>query len=233
VIRNVAVDNPTIYLASAIRDGLIAGGIDVHGAAIDIDDLTVVPPRTEGTLLVSHESAPLAVLAETMMKSSQNLYAESLLKALGARSSGLGSADAGRTAVQATLQAWSVEPGEVQMADGSGLSRYNLVTANALVTILTRVHEDDRLREAFEHTLPIAGVNGTLEQRMKATAAAGNARAKTGSFTNARAMAGYVTSADGEMLAFSILANNYAVSTELIDRTSDAIINALAQFSRR
>jgi D-alanyl-D-alanine carboxypeptidase/D-alanyl-D-alanine-endopeptidase (penicillin-binding protein 4) len=230
--RNVAVDNPTLYLATAIRDGLIAGGIDVHGSASDIDDLTVAPLRSEGTMLVSHQSAPLSVLAETMMKNSQNLYAESLLKTLGARTSGIGSAEAGRTAVQATLEAWGVQSGDVQMADGSGLSRYNLVTADAMVTILTKVHQDERRREPFMHTLPIAGVDGTLEQRMIGTAAAGNARVKTGSFTNARAVAGYVTSADGETLAFSIIANNYAAPTELIDRTTDAIINALATFSR-
>jgi D-alanyl-D-alanine carboxypeptidase/D-alanyl-D-alanine-endopeptidase (penicillin-binding protein 4) len=233
VTRNIAVDNPTIYLATAIREGLITNGIDVEGSASDIDDLTVAPPRTEGKVVVSYQSPPLSVLAETMMKESQNLYAESLLKALGAHvSGGVGSADAGRTAVQATLQAWGVQPGDVQLTDGSGLSRYNLVTADALVTILTRVHQDDRLRESFEHTLPIAGVDGTLDRRMKGTPAAANARAKTGSFTNARSLAGYVTTADGERLAFSILANNYAAPTELIDRTSDAIVNALATFSR-
>jgi D-alanyl-D-alanine carboxypeptidase/D-alanyl-D-alanine-endopeptidase (penicillin-binding protein 4) len=119
------------------------------------------------------------------------------------------------------------------MTDGSGLSRYNLVTADALVTILSKVHQEDRLRESFEHSLPTAGVDGTLAARMKGTPAMGNARAKTGSFSNARAVAGYVTTADGETLAFSIIANNYAVDTAVIDRTSDVIINALATFSRK
>jgi D-alanyl-D-alanine carboxypeptidase/D-alanyl-D-alanine-endopeptidase (penicillin-binding protein 4) len=169
-----------------------------------------------------------------MMKESQNLYAESLLKALGAHvSGGVGSADAGRAAVQATLQEWGVEDGDVQMTDGSGLSRYNLLTADALVTILAKVHQDDRLRGSFEHTLPIAGVDGTLAARMKGTPAMGNARAKTGSFSNARTVAGYVTTADGESLAFSIIANNYAIETAVIDSTTDSIINALAAFSRK
>ncbi|MQA29531.1 MAG: D-alanyl-D-alanine carboxypeptidase/D-alanyl-D-alanine-endopeptidase [Luteitalea sp.] len=232
LVRNVSVDNPTMYLTAAIRDGLVAHGIDVRGPAIDIDDLTIAPIRHDGVLLISHRSAPLWMLAEPMMKMSQNLFAESLLKALGAHASGVGSADAGRAAVQATLRAWGVPPGDVQMADGSGLSRYNLLTADALVTILARVHDNDRLRQRFEHTLPIAGVDGTLAQRMAGTRAFANARAKTGSFSNARALAGYVTTADGEMLAFSIIANNYAVQPEVIDRTSDFIVIALAQFSR-
>jgi D-alanyl-D-alanine carboxypeptidase/D-alanyl-D-alanine-endopeptidase (penicillin-binding protein 4) len=72
-----------------------------------------------------------------------------------------------------------------------------------------------------------------MERRMKDTRAAANARVKTGSFTNARAMAGYVTTRDGENLAFAIIANNYAVPVEAIDRASDSMVTALAQFSRK
>ena len=232
LVLNVSVDNPTLYLMTAIRDGLIVNGLDVHGSAIDIDDLAIAPPRSEGRVLVSHRSSPLSVLAEPMMKLSQNLFAESLLRAIGVRASGIGSAEAGREAVQTALQAWGIAPGDVQMTDGSGLSRYNLVTADALVAILSRVHHNERLRQPFEHALPIAGVDGTLAGRMKGTRAMANARGKTGSFSNARALAGYVTTADGESLAFSIIANNYAVETGVVDGISDAIITALATFSR-
>jgi D-alanyl-D-alanine carboxypeptidase/D-alanyl-D-alanine-endopeptidase (penicillin-binding protein 4) len=168
-----------------------------------------------------------------MMKLSQNLYAETLLKTMGARWAGVGSVEAGRAAVDAALLAWGIPVGDVQMTDGSGLSRYNLVTAEALVAVLAHVHRDERLRETFERTLPIAGVDGTLAHRMKGTAAAANARAKTGAFSNARGVAGYVRTADGEPLAFSIIANNYAVSPDLVDRTADGIITTLAQFSRK
>jgi D-alanyl-D-alanine carboxypeptidase/D-alanyl-D-alanine-endopeptidase (penicillin-binding protein 4) len=233
LVRNVSVDNPTLYLITAVRNALIANGVDVRGAAVDIDDMERAPARRDGAVLVSHRSAPLSVLAGPMMKLSQNLFAESLLRALGARATGIGSAEAGRTAVQAVLQGWGIAPSEVQMTDGSGLSRYNLVTPEALVAILSRVHHDDRLRGPFEHALPLAGVDGTLAQRMKDTRGAANARAKTGSFSNARAVAGYVTTADGEQLAFSIIANNYAVSANVIDGATDRIITALADFSRR
>ena len=233
LVRNVSVENPTLYLMTAIRDGLIANGIDVHGSAIDIDDLTIPPPRGEGSVILTYRSAPLSGLAEPMMKLSQNLFAESLLRAMGARTSGIGSAESGRAAVQSTLETWGLPASDVQMTDGSGLSRYNLVTPDALVTILSRVHRDDRLRAPFEHALPVAGVDGTLAARMKGTPAMANARAKTGSFSNARALAGYVTTADRETLAFSIIANNYAVGADVVDRASDAIVTALAAFSRK
>src|SRR5207248_11371195 len=95
--------------------------------------------------------------------------------------------------------------------DGSGLSRYDYVTADALVSILAHIDRDDRLRGPFEASLPIAGRDGTLVNRMKGTAAEGDARAKTGSMANARVLLGHVTSAAGEPLVFSILANNFDV----------------------
>ena len=118
------------------------------------------------------------------------------------------------------------------MADGSGLSRYNLVTPHAIVSVLAHVYGDARLREPYIATLPVAGRAGMLSARMKGTAAEGNAQAKTGSFMNARALAGFVRTADGEPLAFSIMANNYGVPPADVDRVSDAIIVALAEFRR-
>jgi D-alanyl-D-alanine carboxypeptidase/D-alanyl-D-alanine-endopeptidase (penicillin-binding protein 4) len=94
------------------------------------------------------------------------------------------------------------------------------------------VDRDGRLRGPFEASLPIAGRDGSLRNRMKDTAAEGNARAKTGSMTGVRGLSGYVTSADGEPLVFSILANNFDTSPDVINETSDAIVVRLAQFRR-
>jgi D-alanyl-D-alanine carboxypeptidase/D-alanyl-D-alanine-endopeptidase (penicillin-binding protein 4) len=184
-------------------------------------------------VILTHHSPPLSTVAEPMMKLSQNMFAETLLKTLGGRASGVGSVDAGRAAVDGTLRAWGIPSGDVQMTDGSGLSRYNLITPEAQVAVLRHVYADDRLREPFERALPVAGVDGTLSRRMKGTAAEGNARAKTGSLSNARAVAGFVRTADGEPLAFSIIANNYAVPVDVIDSATDAIIVALAGFTRK
>jgi D-alanyl-D-alanine carboxypeptidase/D-alanyl-D-alanine-endopeptidase (penicillin-binding protein 4) len=166
------------------------------------------------------------------MKMSQNLYAETLLRAVGAHDVGLGSFETGRAALQRTLAAWGISPSDLMIADGSGLSRYNLLTAEALVTILARVAADERLRDRFAAALPVAGRDGTLSERMRHTPADGNLRAKTGSMSGVRSLAGYVTDADGERLAFAIIANNYDASSDTISRALDGIAVQLASLRR-
>lgn len=232
-VRLVSVGNPTLYFANAVRTGMIANGIDVLGGAVDADDL-VDPPATSPSLIeLTHRSPALSALADTLMKLSQNLYAETLLRTLGRVRGRAGTAEGGIAVIRQVLSAWGVPPSEVLMADGSGLSRYNLVTADALVTTLAHVYDDAGLREPFMASLPVAGRAGTLAERMKGTAAEGNVTAKSGSFTNARAVAGYLRTADGEPLVFAIAANNYGVAPAEVDRVTDAILVALAQFRRK
>jgi len=230
--RAVSVDNPTLYFVNALRSALVARGIDVRGPAVDIDDIRDAPSRRSAAPVVMYRSPPLSTLAVRLMKVSQNLYAETFLKTIGA-AAGTPTFLGGRTAVQAALHAWGVAAGDVIARDGSGLSRYDFVTPSALVTILTHVAHDDKMRGPFEAALPIAGRDGTLANRMKGTAAEGNARAKTGSMANVRALSGYVTAADGEPLVFSIIANNFETPPETITKTAEAIVVRLATFSRR
>jgi D-alanyl-D-alanine carboxypeptidase/D-alanyl-D-alanine-endopeptidase (penicillin-binding protein 4) len=225
----VSVDNPTLFFVSALRQSLIAHGIDVRGPAVDIDEVRDAPARPR-VPLVTHRSAPLSLLATRLMKVSQNLYAETLLKTLAATSPR--TAERGRSEAATALQAWGVGPESLIQRDGSGLSRYDYVTADALVTILGHVDGDERLRAPFEAALPIAGRDGTLANRMKGTAAEGNARAKTGSMANVRGLSGYVTAADGEPLVFSILANNFETPAATITDAADKIVVRLATFSR-
>ena len=184
------------------------------------------------------------------MKASQNLYAETLLKTLGRCQTcqtpesdwcqtcqtpcgGCGaSAAAGRATVQTILDTWGIPAEALIQRDGSGLSRYDYVTADALVAILTHVDRDETLRGPFEASLPIAGRDGTLANRMKGTAAESNARAKTGSMSNVRALSGYVASGDGEPLVFSILANNFETTPDVINHATDAIVVRLAALRR-
>lgn len=229
-IRVVSVDNPTLFFVAALRSALIARGIDVRGAAVDIDDVRDLP-SVDAAVVATYRSPPLSTLAIRLMKVSQNLYAETLLKTIG-RSSGTPTFAAGRAGVQAALLPWGVGNGDLIVRDGSGLSRYDFVTAEALVTILTHIARDDKLRAPFEASLPIAGRDGSLSNRMKGTAAEGNARAKTGSMANVRALSGYVTTADGEPLVWSIIANNFETPPETITRTTDAIVVRLATFRR-
>jgi len=240
IYRNASVDNPTLYFVNTFRAALIANGIEVRGSAVDIDAIADAPPRDAAAPMLVHRSPPLSTLATTMMKLSQNLYAETMLKTPG-RSAGAvdaGAAEeaatfpAGRLDTVSRFEQWGIAPGELQLADGSGLSRYNLATPAALVAILTYVSGRQDLRDQFVETLPVAGRDGTLAHRMAGTAAEGNARAKTGALSNARALSGYVRTAEGEPLVFSIIANNFGTTVEPIERTADAIVIRLAEFRR-
>ena len=228
-----SVDNPTLFFANALRLALIANGIDVRGPAVDIDEVHGPPltTRTTPARIASYQSAPLSALAMRLMKVSQNQYAETFLKTVAAGPGVVPTAAAGSAAIQTILAGWGVPASALIQRDGSGLSRYDYVTPEALVTILTHVDRDPRLRGPFEESLPIAGRQG-LSTRMKDTPAEGNARAKTGSMTSVRGLSGYVTSADGEPLVFSILANNFDTPPDTITKTADAIVVRLAQFSR-
>jgi serine-type D-Ala-D-Ala carboxypeptidase/endopeptidase (penicillin-binding protein 4) len=225
----VSVENPTLFFVSALRRALIARGIDVRGPPVDIDDVHDAPTRPP-TPLITHRSPPLSTLAIRLMKVSQNLYAETFLKTIA--SAAPRTAESGRREASAALQAWGVGTEGLIQRDGSGLSRYDYVTADALVTILTHVDRDERLRGPFEAALPIAGRDGTLASVMKGTPAEGNARAKTGSMTNVRALSGYVRSASGEPLVFSVIANNFEVLPGTINDAIRLIVVRLAEFTR-
>jgi D-alanyl-D-alanine carboxypeptidase/D-alanyl-D-alanine-endopeptidase (penicillin-binding protein 4) len=141
----------------------------------------------------------------------------------------MGTADSARKIVGQLLEAWGVQPDEFVIRDGSGLSRHDLVTPETLVRVLDRIQQDTAFA-VFYNALPIAGIDGTLKDRMKGTPAEGNAHAKTGSISNARTLSGYVTTADGERLIFSIMASNWTGPTSGVTRVADQIVSALATY---
>lgn len=234
VTRFVSVDNPTVFTAGVVRAAFIERGISVDGNAVDIDDLQAPPPAEGAATLASWTSPPLTEVLKVLLKVSQNFYAETVLAAVGPTDAGgARTIEAGRKVVRDTLTAWGVPPTQYVQADGSGLSRYNYLAPAALVRILTRMYEDRRHRGPFAEAMPVAGVDGTLETRMAGTPAQGNARAKTGSIANARALSGYVTSADGEPIVFSMIANNFSVPASEANAVIDRAVVRLAQFRRR
>jgi D-alanyl-D-alanine carboxypeptidase/D-alanyl-D-alanine-endopeptidase (penicillin-binding protein 4) len=233
VSQTVSVENPTEFLVNAFRQALAARGVEVAGGAVDVDDLPAPPDLAGAETLVSYTSPPLSQIGKVLLKVSQNLYADTLLKAVARPASGgPATTDEGRKAVRAVLESWGIAPNQYLMADGSGLSRYNYLTANLLVTVLTRMYADDRHIEPFVNALPVAGVDGTISGRMKDTKAQANARAKTGSIANARALSGYVTSAEGEPLVFSMIVNNFNVPQSEADAIIDRAVVRLAEFRR-
>jgi len=233
VTQTVSVDNPTEFMVGALRSALVSRGVQVAGDAIDVDTLPAPQDLSAAQVLVAYTSPPLSQIGKVLLKVSQNLYADTLLKAMG-RPAGGGPATTreGRAAVRDVLKSWGILPDAYVQADGSGLSRYNYLTADVLVAVLTRMHQDERHRAFFSDALPLAGVDGTIASRMKDSKAQGNARAKTGSIANARALSGYVTSANGEPLVFSMIVNNFNVPQSEADAIIDRAVVRLAEFRR-
>jgi len=229
-VLSVSAGNPTLWFARAVRNRLRAAGIDPVGAAVDGDDVADKPDGTTATVLATHRSPPLSAIAEPLLEESINLYAEAVLR-LATGPDGPRTTDAALDAVRLRLQAWGVPPEEVQIVDGSGLSRRNVITPNALVTLLRRSW-DAAGESPWMRALPVAGREGTLAARMQGTPAEGNARAKSGSMSNIRTLAGYVRTVDGEPLAYAIMANNFEGPASGVVATIDAVVARLAAFTR-
>jgi len=206
------------YLA-ALREGLRAGGIRIDDARTD------TTARLDS--LVTMQSPTLREILPYFEKPSQNQIGELLYKTLALHATGVGQADSAREVVSRQLIAWGATTDGFSVRDGSGLSRRDFVTPRTLIHVLDamRRHPDFRV---FYDALPIAGVDGTIGKRMRGTAAQGNVHAKTGFVDKARSLSGYVTTADGRMLLFSMLCNNYSPPTSAVERVQDALAVRLA-----
>lgn len=190
---------------------------------------TTATTLTTARRYVTTSAHTLADVLPQMMKESDNLFAEAVFYQLGVTADGRPStARAAASRVRQTIQRAGLQPGEYRVADGSGLSLYNYVTAEMLTMVLRHAY---RSRNVYAHlyaALPIAGVDGTLKSRMKKTAAEGNVRAKTGSVTAVSSLAGYCTAANGHVLCFAII--NQGVSRMSDGRQmQDQICEAMCQ----
>jgi D-alanyl-D-alanine carboxypeptidase/D-alanyl-D-alanine-endopeptidase (penicillin-binding protein 4) len=203
------------------------------------NSLSQTPPVEIATL----QSPPFSVIASQTLKPSQNLYTELILRTLGkvaptppastnGSTVGRTTEDLGIDTVNAFLKEAGIRSEALVLGDGSGLSRNDMITAEASVQLLTFMHRH-RYADAFRTALPIAGVDGTLRNRLKNTPAENNLRAKTGSLSSVASLAGYVTTVAGEKLAFSIMVNNYPDGVEPRIVCIDPIAALLASFSGR
>jgi D-alanyl-D-alanine carboxypeptidase/D-alanyl-D-alanine-endopeptidase (penicillin-binding protein 4) len=179
-------------------------------------------------VLADHASPPLLESVGVTNKVSQNLHAELFLRTVAREKTGIGSTDAGLWVEQNFLKALGIEEGEVVLSDGSGLSRDDLVTPRAVIQLLRYISQQPWGVD-YIATFPIAGVDGTLENRMKDTAASGRILAKTGSLEHVRAMSGYATTAHGEHLVFTIFGNNNSQHGHDATTAMDAIAVAMVE----
>jgi D-alanyl-D-alanine carboxypeptidase/D-alanyl-D-alanine-endopeptidase (penicillin-binding protein 4) len=218
----VALEDPARYAATVFAEALGARGIRVAGPVA-----TSSEPLPAGLrVLAAHDSPPLTEILKEINKPSQNLYTEMLLRLLGARAAGVGGVDAGREALAAFLEKLGLGKG-ASLQDGSGLSRTDLVTAHDLVGLLAAMHRHPH-GSVFRESLAVAGVDGTLERRLKGGAAEGRVFAKTGTLKQTNALAGYVRTRGGAWLAFSIVVNHHTATGREATDAIDAVANLLA-----
>ncbi|WP_037258215.1 D-alanyl-D-alanine carboxypeptidase/D-alanyl-D-alanine-endopeptidase [Kibdelosporangium aridum] len=219
------VKEPTGYVAALFRDALKKHGVEVVGPTV-----TGISTPSDARLVAEHKSMPLSELLVPFMKLSNNMHAEILVKSVGRAVSGTGTWNAGLAAMGQRLTGLGIE-GQTYLADGSGLSRFNQITPDQLTSLLRTVRGKPWFTTWY-NSLPIAGmsdklVGGTLRSRMQGTAAANNLRGKTGTLTGISGLSGYVTSADGQPLVFSMLSNNFIGSAKRIE---DLVGVRLAQY---
>lgn len=225
LVKQASIWRAELMALSLFRDALRAHGIKVT--------TMTTAPAPAGTTEVARTSRRLEELVRFALKTSDNVTAESLLKLLGLHATGKpGSAEAGSVAVRGYLEKHGIATGNVVVADGSGLSRYNLSSAETMIQTLQAIYRDPVLYRVFQESLPVAGKDGTLKNRMKGSCAEGKVRGKTGNMKGLSALAGYATSADGEPLAFSIMIQNYPVFGRQAREFQDRIAKLLCGFRR-
>jgi D-alanyl-D-alanine carboxypeptidase/D-alanyl-D-alanine-endopeptidase (penicillin-binding protein 4) len=229
--RRVAVDNPTTLFVNAFREALQRKGIFVGGSAIDIDELRTPPDTAGAQTWVTDRSAPLYEIIDPLLKWSRNGYAETLLWTLSPAGAPASEA-AALPVLRETLTSLGVDRSLYAAFDGSGLSRYDMVSAEALVAVLTTMWNDAAMIGPYREALPVSGIAGSIADQMKGTPAEGRVWAKTGSMFNIRSLSGYVLTADNEPLVFSFLANNYTVPSAQVEAMYDSALVRIAAFRR-
>lgn len=226
---SLAPAHPTLYALSYLGGVLAESGIAVGGRFRRAEMGESEPPASATLGEITSDS--LGLVLQEFLKSSDNQIGESILRTIGRVTADEGSSEAGLEVVDRILRRWGISPEATELADGSGLSRYNQIAPIALNRLLIVLwHHPDR--ETLIDALPIAGVDGTLEWRMRGTAAENNARAKTGSLEAVRGLSGYVRSRDGQTLIFTLLVNGYDGSGSAARAIEDLIVEQLALFRR-
>jgi D-alanyl-D-alanine carboxypeptidase/D-alanyl-D-alanine-endopeptidase (penicillin-binding protein 4) len=244
----IGISHPAMLFVYLLRTSLAQKGVVITGKSRTTGEVSqpamITGVSIAGTTpqfqneIASLQSPPFSLIAAQTLKPSQNLYTELILRTLGkvspppATTSALGqtSEELGLEAVKSFLKAVGIRPETLVLDDGSGLSRNDMITAEASVQVLTFMSKH-RYATVFRDALPLGGVDGTLRNRFKGTPAENNVRAKTGSLSSAASLGGYLTTAGGEKLAFSIMVNNYPRDVEPRTMCIDPIAVLLASFT--
>lgn len=231
IVEHVSISEPTMFFLTVLKEVFEKKGIIIQGSVGNFNsaDNNVVPDNI--TPLYTHKSVQLKRIIKELNKNSNNFYAEQLLKTIGLEIYNYGTIENGVKACKETFNSMGINPENLVMADGSGLSRLDLVTPRQIVNLLSYMYKNDLFSKFYE-SLPIGGIDGTLINRMKKTAAENNVRAKAGYNNNISSLSGYLKTLSGEQLVFSIIVNNYLTSSILANYIQDNVCNRLVNFNR-
>jgi len=211
--------NPARFAARQLERALRRRGVTTGAAS----RTGRTPPAALS--LAEHSSPTIAELARVTNRPSDNFYAETLIKALGAEFGSDGTTSAGSVVVRRTMAGFGLHP---RVVDGSGLSRANRTSPRDVVRLLDHM-ASEQSGPAFETSLAVAGRNGTLDHRMRSSAARDRCKAKTGTLNSVSALAGYCQTTAGSRVAFAFLMNG--VSVWGARRLQDRMVSALARYS--
>jgi len=231
--QQLSVEDPTLYAATLLRETLEEHDIEVTGSVRTSRESAKPYPFLKARVLARYTSPPLSQIVRAMDKQSDNLYAEELFRTVGKEIGGKGDWTTGAAVMNRYMASIGIDSSRVAIADGSGLSRMDLVSANDLTKLLRTMHDNPKLSDVFYASLPVMGTDGTLASRLKGTAAEGNVHAKTGFLTGDRSISGYLTTLDGELLAFSIIGNNFTVPVREANNVQNLALLRLVNFSRK
>lgn len=231
IIEHVSISNPTMFFLTVLREVFERKGIVIQGriGTLDSSEKNIIPDDL--TRIYTHRSVPLKRIIKELNKNSNNFYAEQLLKTIGLEIYNYGTVENGVKACKEVFNSMGINPDNMVMADGSGLSHLDLVTPRQIVNLLSFMYKSDEFSKFYE-SLPIGGVDGTLINRMKKSAAENNVRAKAGYNNNVSSLSGYLKTISGEPLVFSIIVNNFLASSTLANYIQDNVCQRLVNFVR-
>jgi len=217
-VGRVVTRTPALAAATAFRDALRKAGITVEGP------VRTGPVAEWSEPLASVTSPTLAAMVRFMDRESDNFTAEMLLKQLGLAELDRGTSAAGASVVMKTLAEAGVPMTGVRIVDGSGLSRLDRLTTNALASLLELAWADPAVSPALLAALPVAGLNGTLQHRLSKPPARGRVLAKTGTTDSASSLSGYVS----DRYVFAVVQNGHPLSYWWARRAQDRFAQVLA-----
>ena len=258
---SITVSHPAELFIALLKQRLQEKGVTVTGQTRTIKTYYFGPPSVLETArslqssipapveIAKLESPPFSIIAAKTMKPSQNMYTETILRTLGEwlREKDLkegiatnrgplyqtqDSVDVGLAATRAFRQEIGIPDDAVVQHDGSGLSRHDLITPAAVVQLYTYMAKQSKFAQAWRDALAVGGVDGTLRRRFAGTPAANNLRGKTGTIDQVSALSGYITSAAGEPIVFSIVVNGVPGESTRVRLIDDIVLN-LANFNGR